>query len=121
MPPHLLGTIVTVAALLLAAWALVPVLRDRPVGVTHWYAAGAVQLLVTAQVVVGVAHLAGGAHPRQYVTFVGYLIAFLLVLPLAGALTRAEPTRWGAAIMVVGALVVPVLVVRLDQLWAGNA
>jgi hypothetical protein len=121
MPPHFLGTTITVAALLLAAWSLVPVLRDRTLGVTHWAGVAIVEILVAAQVGSGVLHLAAGAHPRQFVTFIGYLIAFLLVLPLAATLARMEPTRWGALIVTVGALLVPVLVLRLDQLWAGRA
>ena len=121
MPPHFLGTTITVAALLLAALCLVPVVRNRTVGVAHLAGVAIVQLLVAWQLGAAVLHLAGGAHPRQYVTFLGYLIAFFLVLPLAWALARMEPTRWGALIVTIGALVVPVLVLRLNQLWSGGA
>src|SRR5947209_15162009 len=98
MPPRPLGTAVTVAALLLAAWCLVPVLRDRAVGVTHRLPLVVAQVLVTAEVVAAIVHLAQGAHPREYVTFVGYLVAFFLVLPIGAVLARLEPTRWGALI-----------------------
>jgi hypothetical protein len=121
MPPESLGTAVTVAALALAAWCAVPAVRNRAIGVSHWSGLGAVEALVVAEAVAGIIHLAGGAHPRQYVTFIGYLVAFLIVLPLAGLLARLEPTRWGAVIVTVGALVLPVLVIRLNQLWAGGA
>jgi hypothetical protein len=121
MPPHWLGTAVTVAGLLVAAWCLVPVLRDRPVDVSHWAALGILQAIVTTEVVVAVVHLARGAHPTQYVTFVGYLVALFAVVPLAVLLARLEPTRWGALIVTVGAVVVPVLVLRVNQLWSGGA
>lgn len=121
MPPQLLGTAVTVAGLVLAVAALVPAVRDRTLRPVHWAAVGIVQLLVTAEAVTGIVHLAQGAHPRQYVTFVGYLVAFFLVLPFGALLARLEPTRWGALVVAVAAVVLPVLVVRINQLWTGGA
>jgi hypothetical protein len=119
MPPEELGTTVTVAALLLAAWCLVPAVRNRALGLTHWSGLGIVQALVAAEVVVAIVHLVQGAHPREYGTFIGYLITLFLLLPLGALLARLEPTRWGAVIATVAALVVPVLVLRIDQLWTG--
>jgi hypothetical protein len=121
MPPQFLGTATIVAGLVLAAATLVPAIRNRTLGTVHWIALGIVQALVAAEVVVGFVHLANGAHPRQYATFIGYLIATLVVLPLGAGLARLEPTRWGAVIVAVAGLVVPVLVVRIDQLWSGLA
>ncbi len=82
-------------------------------------AMGVVEALVVAQVVVAVWHLATGGRPRELPTFIGYLVAILVILPLAGLLARLEPTRWGALIATVGCLVVPVLIVRLNQVWTG--
>jgi hypothetical protein len=119
MPPQALGTAVIVAALLLAAWSLVPAVRDRPIDVSHWSALGIAQALVAAEVIVAIVHLATGAHPHEYGTFLGYLSTIFFILPLAMLLARLEPTRWGAVIVTVAALVVPVLVVRINQLWVG--
>ncbi len=121
MPPQSLGTAVTVAALLLATWSLVPVIRNRPVGPTHLAGLAIVQAFVVAEVVCAVGHLANGAHPREYVTFIGYLVALFLVMPLATLLARLEPTRWGALIVTVAALVIPVLILRVNQVWSGGA
>ena len=121
MPPQSLGTAVAIAGLVLAAWALVPVIRNRPPGPTHFAGLAIVQALVVAETIVAINHLAGGAHPRQYATFIGYLVALFLVLPLATLLARLEPTRWGALIITVGGLVVPVLILRVNQLWSGGA
>src|SRR5438067_2407087 len=90
MPPHFLGTAVIVAGLLLALAALVPALRNRTLGTAYWVGVGLVQALVAAEVVTGLVHLAGGAHPRQYVTFIGYLVATFVVLPLGALLARLE-------------------------------
>jgi len=119
MPPRPLGTAVIVAALVLAAWCLVTAARNRTVGPYHWSGLGIVQALVVAEVGFAVVHLAGGAHPHEYTTFIGYLVTLFLLLPVGMLLARLEPTRWGALLVGVAALVVPVLIVRVDQLWTG--
>jgi hypothetical protein len=119
MTPHGLGTAVIVASLLAAAWCLVTTLRRRPIRTGQLVGLAAVQALVVAQIVTAVVHLAQGQRPHEYVTFVGYLIAIFLILPVAGALARLEPTHWGSLIATVGCLVVAVLIVRLDQVWTG--
>jgi hypothetical protein len=45
----------------------------------------------------------------------------VLILPLAGFWALAERTRWGPAVMVIGCLTVPVLIIRLGQVWNGHA
>lgn len=119
MTPHGLGTAVIIAGLLAAVWCLVTTLRRRAVGIGELAVMGVVEALVVAQVAVAVWHLANGDRPRELPTFIGYLVAILVILPLAGLLARLEPTRWGALIATVGCLVVPVLIVRLNQVWTG--
>jgi hypothetical protein len=119
MPPQSLGTAVIVASLLLAVAALVTAIRNRGPDRFHSIGMIIVQALVTAEVVVGLVHLAQGAHPHEYATFIGYLIAIFLILPVGAGLARLEPTRWGALIVAVAALVVPILIVRINQLWSG--
>jgi hypothetical protein len=41
----------------------------------------------------------------------------VLLPPLAALLGSAERTRWGSAIIAAAGLVVPVMVVRLQQVW----
>ncbi len=50
-------------------------------------------------------------------TFVGYLVAASVLLPLAVALSFMERTRWGSVIAGAGSLVLAVLVLRLLQVW----
>jgi hypothetical protein len=119
MTPHGVGTAVIVTSLLAAAWCLVTTLRKRAIGIGELIAMGVAQSLVMAQIVISVVHLAQGQRPHELVTFVGYLIAIFLILPVAGVLARLEPTRWGALIATIGCLVVAVLIVRLDQVWTG--
>lgn len=120
--PHMvdpLASAVIVASLLMAVWALLTAARDRLVTYAHLAGLAVVEVLVLAQVVIAVGHLIGGERPGSVVTFAGYLIGAALILPAAGALAVMERTRWGAVIVGVAALLLPVLVVRLQQVWHG--
>jgi hypothetical protein len=113
-----LVTVVTVAALVLAAGAALTAVLDRPAGRLHEAGAALVEAGLLALAVVAIVNIAGGDRPAEPGTFAGYLITTLAVLPTAVVLARMEPTRWGAAILAGGALVVPVLILRLQQVYA---
>ncbi len=114
-------TWVSVAA---AVWALVLVALNRPLYLEHLDGQlylgllALVELGLLAQAVIGFVRLAVVDRDVAGVSFAGYLLGALLVLPVAVFWSLAERTRWGTAVLVVGALVVPVMVVRLDQLWS---
>ncbi|HKT00961.1 MAG TPA: hypothetical protein VJT31_15645 [Rugosimonospora sp.] len=113
------ATAVAVGSLAMAGWCLVTALRGHGVGRAHLAGLALVELLVLVHVGYGVSGLAGGHRPREYATFVGYLIAFVLILPVGAGLARLEPTRWGSTIALVACLVDAVLIVRLHQVWVG--
>jgi hypothetical protein len=112
-----LSAAVIVASLALALWCLVTAVRDRVAGRAHLVGASVVEVLVLALVGVAVAGLVSGHRPAAFVTFVGYVVMTVLLLPAAVGLSLMERTRWGAAIIAGGSVVVPVLVLRLHQLW----
>lgn len=115
-----LSTIVIAGALLLAGYALVTTLRDRPMSRGHLAALAVVEALLIAQAVVGAVALAGGRGPGEGVTFIGYLIGVLLI-PVAGAgWGILERSRWGPAVIVVAGLAVAVMTVRMQQIWTGT-
>ncbi len=120
-PPGSFGIAVAVAALALAAWSLVATLRDRPIDASHRWGMAIVQALVLAEIIAAIANLSAAWRPDSFVTFVGYLAALFLVMPLALVLARLEPTRWGALIVTVAAVIVPVLVLRILQVGGGGA
>jgi hypothetical protein len=113
------GTAVVVAALVVAAWCLLGAARGR--GIDRYQLAGlaVVEALVLVHTAYGISGLAGGHRPREYATFVGYLVAFPLILPLGTLLARLEPTRWGSVVAAGACLVDAVLVLRLHQVWTG--
>lgn len=109
--------VIIVVALLVAAWCFVAVARDRWIDLTHLIGLAVVELAVLVQTVIAVLRLAGGDRPVELATFVGYLITAALLLPLAMVLSFMERTRWGAVIAGAAAVVVAVLMLRLQQTW----
>ncbi len=122
-----LAVALTVLALVAAAWAVLLVVLDKPLTLETKLTlgvAGVVVLLevgLLAQAVIGVVKLIGLDREISGPTFVGYLVGPVLVLPLAGFWALAERSRWGAAVLVVGCLSVPVMILRLQQVWSGHA
>jgi hypothetical protein len=121
------ATVLIFSALAVAVWAALLVIAGRPVVIDKWHGlalfggAALLELGLLAQVVVGFVNLFGTDRQVDGLTFGGYLVGILLILPLAGLWALAERTRWGPAVMVVGCLVIPVLIVRLGQIWDGHA
>jgi len=66
--------------------------------------------------VVAVVGLFDGSRPQETGTFAGYLITTIAFAPTALVLAKMEPTRWGNLILGVACLVLPVLVLRLQQI-----
>lgn len=91
--------------------------RDRPVGVAVTVAAGILELVLLAQAVVAVVLIAGGERADEGVSFALYLIGSLVAVPAGVWWARGEPSRWGAGVLAVVCLVLPVMVVRMQQLW----
>jgi hypothetical protein len=114
-----LATAVIVAGLLTAAWCLLAAVRDRPTGYGQLAAMAVAEVLALVLGGWAVVRLVAGERPAELATFIGYLIVALLLLPAGAALSIVERTRWGAVIAGVAALVLPVLVVRLQQVWDG--
>jgi len=59
----------------------------------------------------------GGVNVAAYV---GYLVGSLLVLPAAFVWSVGERSRSGTGVLLVAVVVVPVLFLRLHQLWGAR-
>jgi hypothetical protein len=75
---------------------------------------------LVVQLVIGVVQLVGGDRDVDALTFVGYLVGILLVLPLGTLWALGEPTRSGTAVLVLATLLVPFLILRLEQIWTAG-
>jgi hypothetical protein len=105
-----------VMALVLAAWFLVRSAMNRAPSRFDLLAVALLGILVAVLVLVAVVGLFDGSRPAETATFAGYLITTIAFAPAAFVLARMEPTRWGNLILGVACLVLPVLVLRLQQI-----
>jgi hypothetical protein len=113
------ATAVVVVALALAVWTLALVVLDRPPSLAVLVAACVLELMLLVFAIGGVVQMVGAHHSFARWEFVGYLLALLLVPVAAVGWGWGEKTRSGTAVIAVGFLVVPVLVLRVQQVWAG--
>jgi hypothetical protein len=114
-----LANAITVGSLVLAAWALLTAALNRPAGRLQLLGLGLIELALIAQAVVAVVRLVDGERADEMPTFIGYVVASLLVLPIGAALAIMERSRWGSVIVGVASLVIAVVILRLRQVWGG--
>jgi hypothetical protein len=113
-----LSAVTIVLSLALAAWAVVTAVRDRPPDRSHILGLAVVEASIFALLGAAVAAVATGERPASAATFIGYVVTILCLPPLGAVIARLEPTRWGAGVVAVVGLTVPVLVLRLQQTWS---
>jgi hypothetical protein len=63
----------------------------------------------------------GGNTPQQPVVLLAYLVVVLVAAPGTVWWGAAEPGRWGTGVVCVACLLIPVLLVRLQQVWDVSA
>ena len=105
-----------VVALVLGVWYLIRSALNRAPSNTDLWAMLGMSALMAVLVVVAVIALISGDRPSDTTTFIGYLITTIAFAPVGFYLARLEPTRWGTLILGVACLVLPVLVLRLQQI-----
>jgi hypothetical protein len=109
----------TLVGLSLAAmvFAIVLAALDRRINWTLLGVLGVIEVGLVAQLVVGIVQLAGTSRDVSGPFFLGYLIGSLLVLPIGALWALAESSRWGAGALAVACLVIPVLELRMHEIW----
>lgn len=113
-----LATAVIAASLVLAAVAAVPLLRPVRLGRVLLAGLGVLQLAVLAQLVAGVVLAVTTPRPAEIAVFFGYQIATVLILPAGLSWSLADRSRWSPLVLTVACLVVAILTVRMQQIWA---
>ena len=108
-----------IVGLLIAGWAAVLLVMNRPVG--RYLRIGV--LVLSAMFVVlaigGIAQMIGTDRDFARAEFVGYLILSPLIPLGAWWWSRNDTSRAGSGALLIVGLVMPVLVVRIQQVWAG--
>lgn len=112
-----LQTVLIVAALVLALVTGVYVALDRSPDRVLVALLALLEAGLVVQAVVGIAQLVGGSDDPG-ITFVGYLLAVLLVLPFGLVWALGERSRGSTAVLIIALLTVAFLVLRLVQIHA---
>jgi hypothetical membrane protein len=113
------GVVVAVCALLVAAWSFLLSARDRPPQRALLGGIALVEVLLIGQLVIGIVLLIGGHRPGSMATYLAYLIGSLAVLPLGTVWALAERSRSSTAVLGIACVAVPVMVLRLHEVWGG--
>jgi hypothetical protein len=115
------ANVVIALSLILAGWCAITVARDRLIGASHLVGASVLEVAVLVLAGVTIATLIGGERPGGDLgPFIGYLVSSVIAAPVGAGLGLAERSRWGPAVLCVVCLVLPVLIVRLQQIWDGT-
>jgi len=104
-------------SLLVAAYAVVLLVRDRLVDNPLFYAHSVLAVLLLGQLVAGCVALARTGRDVEGITFVGYLVTAVLAPPVSIVWGVADKSRWGTGVVVIGMVTVAALQLRLLALW----
>jgi hypothetical protein len=101
----------------IAVWLVVLIVLGRAPDDWLYGAVLLLELGLVVQLVVGLVRLSGDHDGVNVLAYVGYLVGSLVILPVALLWSVGERSRSGTAVMLVAVLVIPVLFLRLHQLW----
>jgi hypothetical protein len=101
----------------LAVYGVALTVRNRPPDRFTRPVVGVVVALVALQAVIAAVRVFGGVELPETSTFLIYLVVSVCVLPIALQWAVTEPSRWGGAVIAVGAIATGVAVLRLQGLW----
>lgn len=111
------ATAVALCAALVAVWSFIQSARNKAPDRPLLGALAAVELLLIAQLVIGIVLLINGQRPSSMATYLAYLIGSLLVLPVGTVWALAERSRSSTAVLGITCLAIPVMVLRLNEVW----
>jgi hypothetical protein len=110
---------IIVVALALAVWAGLLVALDRPPGRALFVAAGVLEAMLVGFAVGGLVQMVQTDHAFSKGEFVLYLLACVAIPPIAFLWGVGEKARSGTAVLALAFLITPVMVIRVQQVWAG--
>lgn len=112
-----LSVILIVLSLLLAGWVLVYVVRDRLMDNALLGGLLLLEAGLLIQLVLGLILAFTTDRDVNLLSFLGYLVGVLVILPVAVLWSAGEKSRAGTTVLLVATLVIPVLVLRLGVIW----
>jgi hypothetical protein len=112
-----LQIVLSVVCLVALIWLVVLIVLDRLPNDYLYAALALLEVGLVAQLVIGLVMVSGDHGGVNVAAYVGYLVGALLILPVGFVWSLGERTRAGTGVLLVAVLVVPVLFLRLHDLW----
>ncbi|MFZ0324550.1 MAG: hypothetical protein WAN48_10505 [Actinomycetes bacterium] len=106
-------------SLVLAVWTLVLLVANRQPGKALYVGGTVLEVLLIGFLVGGVVQMVGSDRDFARAEFVGYLLACVAIPPVAALWGVGEKSRSGTAVLALAFLVTPIMVIRVQQVWAG--
>lgn len=114
------ATVIIVVALTFAGLALICAASNRRPTLLLFAAAVLLEGLLLVFAGGGVVQMTGTDRHFARAEFVGYLLGCLVIPPLAFYWARGEKSRSGTLVIALAFLITPVMVLRVQQVWAGS-
>ena len=108
----------TAVAVVVALWLVVLIARDRQPDDWVYGTLALLEIGLVAQLVIGLVRLGGDHEGVNVAAYVGYLVGSLVILPAGFVWSVGERTRAGTGVLLVAVAVIPVLFLRIHQLWS---
>lgn len=99
---------------------IVLLVRDRTPGRLTAVLLGLVELGLVVQLVVGVHRVLVNGEGVSAPTYVGYLVGALVIVPVGWFWSASERSRGATTVLLVAVLVIPVLFLRLHDIWSAH-
>jgi len=96
-------------------------IRSRPVDDPLILVGGAVELGLIVGLVYGLTQSGAISDGAERATFIAYLFTILVIIPVTIFIAIKERTQWAMAVVLGGAVVVAILLARLQQIWSLHA
>jgi hypothetical protein len=115
-----LQVVLSVLAALVALVLLWHIVRDEQVTNVGFFGLVALEVGLVVQLVWGVVRVVDDHQGVSVAAYLAYLIGALLILPVGFLWSASEKSRSGTAVLLVAVLVLPVLFLRLHDLWSAH-
>ena len=108
----------TALVVVVALWLVVLIARDRQPDDWVYGTLALLEVGLVAQLVIGLVRLGGDHEGVNVAAYVGYLVGSLVILPAGFVWSVGERSRAGTGVLLVAVAVIPVLFLRIHQLWS---
>jgi hypothetical protein len=115
-----LQVVLSVLSALVALVLIWHIARDEQPGNVGFFGLVALEAGLVVQLVWGVVKVLDDHDGVSVAPYLGYLIGALLILPIGFGWSASEKSRSGTAVLLVAVMVLPVLFLRLHDLWAAH-